>query len=133
VVHLQQDRGSIVLESLEHVELPERLATVERTGQDPAHRSLQLQTTSRCGDRRATEVEVEVEVIVVHPERPRQAPGQVEDTLPEARREMQTRRRHLGDVLVRERPVLARCEHGYPRDVHVHGGALQVEEARVEA
>ena len=72
-------------------------------------------------------------MIVVDPERPGQTPRQVEDPLPEARREMQTRRRHLGDVFVRERTVLARSEHGDPRDVHVHGGTLEVEEARVEA
>ena len=133
VVHLQQDRGSVALQSLEDVKLPERFAPVERTRQDPAHRALQLQPAPRRGDRRTPQVEVQIEMVVVDPERPGQTPRQVEDPLPEAWCEMQTRRRHLGDVLVRERTVRARGEHGDPRDVHVHGGTLQVEEARVEA
>ena len=132
-MHLQEDRSSVVLESFEDVELPERLAAVERTGQDSPHRALQLQPAARLRDRRSPEVEVQVEPIVVDPERPGEAGGQAKDALPQTRREVEARGGDAGDILVRERSVLARREHGHARDVHVHGGALEIEEARVEA
>ena len=46
---------------------------------------------------------------------------------------MEARLGDPGDILVGERSVLARREHGYAGDVHVHRGPLQVEEARVQA
>ena len=132
-MHLEEDRTSVVLESFEDVELPERLAAVQRTGQDSPHHALQLEPAARLRDRRSPEVEVQVEPIVVDPERPGEAGGQAEDALPQTRREVEARGGDAGDILVREGAVLARREHGHARDVHVHGGALEIEEARVEA
>ena len=132
-MHLEEDRTSVVLESFEDVELPQRLAAVQRTRQDPSHHTLQLEPAARLRDRRSPEVEVQVEPIVVDPERPGETGGQAEDPLPQARCQVEARRGDASDILVREGTVLARGEHGHARDVHVHGGALEIEEARVEA
>ena len=174
MVHLQEHGGAVVLESLEHVQLPERppdasresklerghgaarpdnscelpqrcrrildvvqlperLATIERTRQDTSHRAFQLQPATRLRDRRSPKMEVQVEPVVVDPERPGEAPRQTEHPLPQAWGEVYACLGDASDVLVREPFVLARREDGHPRDVHVHRGSLQVEEARVEA
>jgi predicted nucleotidyltransferase len=132
-MHLEEYRASVVLEPFEDVELPQRLTAIQRTRKDSSHRTLELEPASRLRDRRSPEVEVQVEPIVVDPERPGETGGQAEDTLSQARCEVEARLGDAGDVLVREGTILARREHGHARDVHVHGGALQIQEARVEA
>jgi hypothetical protein len=92
-----------------------------------------LEPASRLRDRRSPEVEVQVEPIVVDPERPGEAGRQAEDALPKARCQVEARGGDAGDILVGERTVLARREHGHARDMHVHSGALEIQEARIEA
>ena len=75
VVDLQQDRGPILREVLEHVELPERLRSVERAGQHATHGPLELEPSARRRHGRTAEVEVEVESIVVDPHGPGEVAG----------------------------------------------------------
>ena len=78
-------------------------------------------------------MEVQVEALVVDPERPGETAGDRQDALTQTRRQVQPGLRDAGDILVRERAVLARGEHGHARHVHVHGRALEIQEARVQA
>ena len=78
-------------------------------------------------------MEVEVEPVVVDPERPREPGGQAEHALPQPRCQVQACPGDADDILVGERSVLTGREHGDPGDVHVHRRALEIQEARVEA
>src|SRR4029453_17404123 len=90
-------------------------------------------TAARRRQRRPTQVEVQVEAIVVDPHRPSEVAGHRQHPLPQTRRQVDPRLDHPLHVGVRERPVGAGREDRQPRNVHVPRRRLQVEEARVEA
>ena len=72
-------------------------------------------------------------MIVVDPQRPREITRHTEHPLSQAGREVQSRFDDALHVVVGQRTVRARVEHGDARDVHVHRRTLQVQEAGVEA
>ena len=73
VVQLQEHRRPVVLQALEDVQLPERLRRVERTGQHAPDRAFQLEPAARRRHGRPAQMEVEVELLVVDPQRPGQS------------------------------------------------------------
>ena len=75
VMDLQQDRRPSLREVLEHVELPERLRSVERAGEHAAHGPLELEPSARCGHGCPAQVEVEVEPLVIDPHGPGEVAG----------------------------------------------------------
>jgi hypothetical protein len=99
VMHLHQRRDVPALEPLDHVELPERLRPVERAREDPLDLFAELEPAAGVRERGASDVEVQVERGVVHPDRQRQPERDHLDLLPQARRQVQARREHLLHVL----------------------------------
>ena len=122
-----------MLEPLVHVELPERLRSIELPGQHARDGALELGATARRRKGGPPQVVLDVEPIVVGPDRTREVAGHAHHPLTEPRREVHTPSDDPRDVGVRERTVLAWLEHRDAGDVHVLRGLLQVEEARVEA
>ena len=64
-----------LLQPLDEVHLPQRPGAVQRSGDDARHELLELLHGARAGQRRLPHVVGEVEVVVVDPDRPRQAAG----------------------------------------------------------
>jgi hypothetical protein len=80
------------------------------------------------------QMEVEVESIVVHPDRPREVAGHREQLPPEPWSQPKPSFHDPFDVVVGEvRAVLPRPEDRQSGNMHVHAGFLEVEEARVES
>ena len=69
VVGLRDDREAAALDALDEPHLPERLGAVEALGEDAPDQLAQLVVRARLGQSRVTNVVVEVEARVVHPER----------------------------------------------------------------
>ena len=118
--------GAVLGEALEHVELPERLRAVERSRQDTADRPLQLWAAAGRRDRRPPEVEVEVEALVVDPERTGEVERHRQDALSEAGRQMDPRLDHSLDVVIgratrsrarakTDKPATCMCIAGFSR------------------
>ena len=135
VVNLGQlgDQTAVV-DTLDHVQLPQRTAAVEWSGHDAADHLAQLFRVAGRGDRMVTDVEVDVEVRILDPV------GQIETErhLDEAPAE----RCELIDPL--EDDLLRHLETGAPRhtgrvvdveraDVTEDARRLHVEEAHVDA
>ena len=78
-------------------------------------------------------MEVEIEMHIVHPEWPREVARYAEHPLTQSRSQVEPRLDDSHDVVVGERTLGPGVQHGHAGDVHVHGRALQVEEARVQA
>ena len=104
-MHLQQHGRPLVREAFEHVELPQGLGRVEGTRQHASHRSFQLEAAPRRRDRRAPQMEIEVEMIVVDPQRPREITRHTEHPLSQAGREVQSRFHDALHVVVGQRTV----------------------------
>ena len=77
------------LETLDHVELPERLGPVERAREDPLDLFAELDPAARVRERGATDVEVQVERDVVHPDGQREPERHHLHLLAEPGREVQ--------------------------------------------
>ena len=111
---------------------PTRARRVERARQHASDGPLELEPSARRWDRRSSQMEVEVEPIVIDPERTRQPERHLQHALPQPRRHVQPRLDHPLHVVVGERTVVAGIEDRDARDVH-DGRGLEVEEARAEA
>ena len=133
MVHLQEHGGAPFREALEDVELPQRLGGVERAREHASDGTLELEPPARGRDRGPPQVKIEVESIVVDPQRTREPERHAHHSLTQPRGEMQPRLHDALHVVVGEGAVVARIEDRDAGDVHVHGGRLQVQEARVEA
>jgi len=68
-VDLGQDGEAVAGQALDDVALPERAVAVERAGDDPGDELLDLLVRAGWRDRRVPDVELEVEVGVLDPER----------------------------------------------------------------
>ncbi len=134
VVHLGEDRDLARLEALDHHELPQRTRPVQRDAGHVAAQVGQLALTAGRGQRHPVHVPVDVEVVVVDPDRVVDAERHL--------LELAVEHRHAVDpplelVLELAEVVAARdrrgVEHDHAADVQQLRRALQVEEARVES
>src|SRR5438309_4111822 len=105
MVELQEHTRPSLVEPLEDVQLPQGLRSVERAREDAADRSLQLEAATRRRHGRTTEVEIQVEPIVVHPHRTAEVAGNGKDALSEPGCEMDPGLNDPLHVVVRERTV----------------------------
>ena len=69
VMHLDVDREATTLEPLDHVVLPERPGAIEQDHVQSRNQRLELLSRSRLWQRDVAEVIVEVEIVVVNPDR----------------------------------------------------------------
>ena len=69
MVDFGDDRESIVLEPFDHPQLPKRFGSIELLGDDPSGEELELLVSAGPGEARVSDVVVEIEVIVVYPNR----------------------------------------------------------------
>ena len=111
VMRLLDDREAVAaLEALDHPELPERAASVEALGEDPAREALQLAPVAGLGERRVPHVEVDLEVVVVDPDR-MALDGHVGEALAVARDQVRAaRRRRRGCARCRSPPSGVRSD-----------------------
>ncbi len=134
VVHLGDQRHLVVLEPLDHGELPQGPASIEGDAGDVAHDLGQLVERARLGGGDAQDVAVEVEGLVLDPHGVVQAEGHEDRTAPEGRQQVQPLEVELADAL---EGVAPRHRIGVDEDdaddVHVGGGRLQVEERGIHA
>ena len=131
MVGLRDDRDAAALEALHEIHLPEGAAAVEPARHEPADQLAQLRVGAGPGQRRAADVEGDVEVGVVHPHRAREVSRHRADLLPVAR--------HQADPVLDQRDqavvveaLLGRLEDREAADVHRRRRLLQVEEGHVE-
>ena len=133
VVHLDDQGNLPVLEPLDDPHLPQGPVPVQLAADDVGREVAQLAHPARRGQRRPPEVVVDVELGVVHPDREAQAHGHLDEAALEDR--------DLGDAVVDEladAPERVAVRHGRGVEdgdhghVHVQGGRLHVEEARIE-
>ncbi len=82
LVGLRDDREAAVGEPLDEVDLPQRAVRVERPRHQPGHQLGELGGRPGPGQRRAADVERDVEVGVVDPDRPGQLARDVAHLLP---------------------------------------------------
>ena len=112
LVRLVEQRHLAVGQPLDEVDLPERAAPVERTGDDPAHELAELVGRARAGQRGAAYVVAEVEGLVVDPDRVGDPPRHLLETLAVARHE----RDPVGDE--RDQPVVVEARVLGVEDLH---------------
>ena len=133
VMRLREHRDVALLEALDDPRLPQWLPPVERPGDDLLRQRGQLVRATRRGHRDVVEMEVEVEVGVLDPERMVEAERHLDEPPPEGRSEVETRRVHVADLVEPPRDRRrGRIEDHQPGHVHVPGGSLEVEETGVE-
>ena len=132
VVKLQEDGRPSRIDPFEDVELPEGLRSIERSGEDAADRSLQLEPTAGGRNGRAAEVEVQIEPVIVHPHGSADIARNRKDTLSQSGCQMDPGLDDPLHIVVRERPVFARREDRQAGDVHVQSRGLEIEEARIQ-
>jgi hypothetical protein len=68
-MNLGDDGEAVVLQALDDPKFPQRLGTVELLGNDSPGQALELLITAGAGQAGVPDVEVEVEVIVIDPDR----------------------------------------------------------------
>src|SRR5450432_3857299 len=66
-MHLGHQRQATTFEAMDQVDLPERAAAIERSGEDASDLLLELRVGARWDQRQFAHMEVDVEVRVVHP------------------------------------------------------------------
>ena len=89
VVDLGEDAEEPVGHPLDHIRLPERASAVERSSDDARHDLRQLVVASGRRHRRVADVEVEVEVGVLDPERVVQVEGHLDQPAPQRLEEVE--------------------------------------------
>ena len=129
VVDLRDQRPAPALEPLHDPHLPERLAAVEVLGEDPPGQVAQLLVAAGRRHRRVPDVVQDLEVGVVHPDRPPQLQRHHPHLLPVARDQRQLAGHHPDDVAVGGRRAL---EDRDVADVHRVVVVLDREKGRVE-
>ena len=130
VMGLGQDGPPPVFEPLDHPDLPEGFRAVELLCHDPPDELAQLALAAGGGQRGVAEVVLDVEVGIVHPDRPPELQGDEADLLAVARDEVELALHHRDDVLGKGRR--GALEDGDRGDVHVGHVVLDVEERRIE-
>jgi hypothetical protein len=135
MVDLGDQSEPVVIDAFDHPQLPERLAPIDRSGDDAAGHLLQLGLAPGSGERAVTQVIVEREVLIVDPDRMTIIRDVVE-ALPVAGDVLQLGLDVAPDPLDVDPPVLSfqrrRVEERHPGHMHVAGRGLQGEEGGVE-
>ena len=136
MVHLVEDRHVPVLESFDVVDLPQRLRTVQRPRMDPLDVVGELLAPAGLRERAFPEMEVEIEVRVVHPHRPPRPEGHEHHLLAEARDQvlpLDEQLLHVVEQAVRAPGPRRRIEDRQARHVVVDARFLEEEELHVES
>ena len=129
VVRLGQDGPAVVLESLDDPDLPEGLRPIELLGHDPPDELAQLGLAARCRQRGVAQVVLDVEVGIVHPDRPAELEGDEAHLLAVARHQVELGLDHVDHVGERR---LGPLEDRHRGDVHVGDVVLDVQERGVQ-
>jgi hypothetical protein len=131
VVDLRVEADPAIGETLDHVELPERPAAVEQARMEPRGERLELGERARLRQHQIADVVVDVDVVVVNPDRIREVERHQRELAREDRREVHALRDVVLDRLVPVAAVVGRrLEQVQAADVHRHLGAFQVQERR---
>ena len=128
VVDLREQGPAVLLEPLDHPDLPERLRAIQVLGEDPGGGRAQLCLGAGRRNSAVAQVVVDVEVRVVDPDRLAHAEGHEADLLAIARGQIQLALHHRSELLERRRRSL---EDADAADVHRGHVVLDVEEHRV--
>src|SRR5688572_5973468 len=140
VMHLGVEREATrrharhVVEPLDHVRLPKRLAAIERPGVQARDLDAELAPVAGLRQRDVSHVELDIEVRVLDPPRAVEHPRHGDEPAPEMRNVLDARREEPQDVL--EADLAARGGGGVvdpePGDVHVVVAAFELQERVVE-
>jgi hypothetical protein len=119
-----------IVEALDDVHLPERLREVERAGVQARDLDAELAPVAGLGERDVSDVELEVEVRVLHPVGVVEVDRDVDDLLAEAARQVQAPLDVGEDALEGDRAAGSARLVVYREgaDVHRRVGLLEVEE-----
>ena len=133
VVDLGDDADAVLLEALDDPQLPQGTGAVQRGAGDLPGHLAQLAAAAGGGAADAADVEVQVEVRVLDPERVRQVERHLAEPAGERRHQVEPASDELLEVLERvaagDGAGVQHHRHGH---VHVVGGVLQVQEGRIE-
>ena len=133
MVDLAEHGDAAVLEPVDEPHLPERVAAVERDGDEVADQLVELGHGAGLGHRDVAHVEGEVEVGVLDPHRVVEAEGHLDEPAPEGRREVEALLVQLAEAVEREAAGRGgRVEHEEAGDVHRRRRGLHVQERGVE-
>ena len=83
VVDLHEQTHAAVFEALEEPDLPQRAVSLELVAEQIAHQGAELAGAARGRDADAADVAVEIEVRVIHPRRPVQTKGDLDQATQE--------------------------------------------------
>ena len=133
VVVLHQQRNPVVGQPFDEPGLPQRVAAIELAAQHPAGEQGQLLHPARRGDGHVVEVAVDVEVLVVDPDRTVEPEGHLVELPGELRRQREPGGEDLPHLQEVEVGRVAPVEDREPADVLVPVGLLHGEEQRVGA
>jgi hypothetical protein len=134
VVHLAVQRHLAALQALDDVQLPQRPAAVHQRRVQSADELLQPLEAAGPRQDDMADVVVDVQVVVVHPNRVGQVEGHQRELALERADEVQPRRQVGLGILVEIACVaLRQVEHGQAADVHRHLRRLEVQERGVHA
>ena len=129
VVRLHVERPAVLLEALDHVALPQRVAAVHLRGVQPGDEHAELALRPRRGQRGVAQVVVEVDRVRLELDPARHRKQLVEQV--ERRRELPAlapARHQVGDE---GRPVLRHPERGQHADLHRRAMGLREQPCRV--
>jgi hypothetical protein len=134
MVGLVVDRDLAVVEPLDHIGFPERPAAVEQARMQPRDIFLELLEGSRARQDHMANVVVEVDVLVVDPDRIGQVEGHQRELALEHRREMDARGHVTLHVLVVVAVVaLGQIEDLQAAHMHRHLGRFEMQERSVHS
>jgi hypothetical protein len=134
VVDLGVDRDLPVLQSVDHVELPQRPAAIEEIRMQAADQLLELRDRAGRREREAPDVVVEVDVVVVDEQRMVDVERHRHELFREQRSEVHALRDVRLVVFVEAARVAGReLDEREAGDVHRGLGRLHVQKARVDA
>ncbi len=124
-----------VVEPLDDVRFPERLAAIQRTRMQARNLDAELAPVTRLRQRDVPHVELDVEVAILDPPRAVEHPGHGHEPAAEMREALDARREEAQHVLephlaARRRRRVVDTEAG---DVHVVVAALELQERVIEA
>ena len=127
LVGLAEQREAIALDALDQVDLPQRVAAIQRAAHDPRDEVVELLERAGSRKRRAPDVERHVEALVIHPDRGGDPTGHLAQALAIARDIGDAIADELDQALVVQDTGLL-LEERQAADVHRRGRPLQVEE-----
>ena len=126
---LRQQREPFLGQALDEPDLPQRPGAVERLREDPPGQPLELVLATGAGQRGVADVEVDVEVRIIHPHRAALVERDEGQALAVARHQVQPGH-DLRDELVVGGGFAV--EHHAAGHMHVRGVTLQVQKRAVE-